>query len=111
MRQRLALLAIISIAAMPIPGGVWTLDTTAAAGTAQTIPVTGPPAPDLASFDRVITDLMKKWEVPGAGVAVMKDGRLILARGYGYADRQNREEVRPNSLFRLASCTKAFTAA
>jgi N-acyl-D-amino-acid deacylase len=111
MKQRLALFALTSIALAMTPGGVWTRDTTAAAGTAQTIPVTGPPAPDLASFDHVITDLMKKWDVPGAGVAVMKDGRLILARGYGYADRQNREEVRPNSLFRLASCTKAFTAA
>src|SRR5207244_6196745 len=39
------------------------------------------------------------------------DGRLVLARGYGYADTATREMVAPTSLFRLASLSKPITAA
>ena len=49
--------------------------------------------------------------MPGGAVAVVKDGRLILARGYGWADVESHEPVAPDSLFRIASLSKSLTAA
>ena len=54
---------------------------------------------------------MQKWSIPGGAVAVVKDGRLVLAHGYGQADRDAGELVQPDSLFRIASVTKPITAA
>lgn len=50
-------------------------------------------------------------DVPGASVMVILDGRPILTRGYGMADLDADEPVRPETNFRLASLTKQFTAA
>lgn len=75
-----------------------------------TIPTTGTVVPELAGFDRVITDLMKKWGIPGGAIAVVKDGRLVLARGYGYADLAAKDPVAPDALFRIASVSKPVTA-
>lgn len=74
-------------------------------------PVTGKPVPELASFDRMVLGLMEKWQIPGGSVAVVKDGRLVLAHGYGWADREGREPVQPGSLFRIASLSKSLTSA
>jgi N-acyl-D-amino-acid deacylase len=49
--------------------------------------------------------------LPGAAVAVMKDGRLVFARGYGYADTATGAPVMPDTLFRIASVSKPITAA
>ena len=65
---------------------------------------------ELAAFDRVLTDLMRKWAIPGGALAVVKDGRLVLARGYGYADVDAKEPVAPDALFRIASVSKPITA-
>ncbi len=75
------------------------------------LPMTGLAVPALSSYDRIVPDLMAKWEIPGAAVAVVKDGRLVLARGYGWADREARQPVQPDSLFRIASLSKSLTAA
>lgn len=66
--------------------------------------------PGMASFDRIIADLMARWEIPGGAVAVVKDGRLVLARGYGLADIERDEPVQSGSLFRIASISKPITA-
>jgi CubicO group peptidase (beta-lactamase class C family) len=73
--------------------------------------MTGEAVPELASYDRIIPALMRRWHVPGGAVAVVKDGRLILARGYGWADQESRQPVQPEALFRIASLTKPITAA
>lgn len=46
------------------------------AAQSQQIPVTGVAVPGMESFDRIITDLMRKWQIPGGAVAVVKDGKL-----------------------------------
>jgi N-acyl-D-amino-acid deacylase len=74
-------------------------------------PVTGKPVPELASFDRAVLGRMANWKRPGGSVAVVKDGRLVLAHGYGWADRESREPVAPGSLFRIASLSKSLTSA
>ena len=78
---------------------------------AQPTPVTGEPVPDLAAYDDVVTNLMQKYQVVGVALAVAHDGKLVLARGYGYADGYLQLPVEPDSLFRLASVTKPHTAA
>jgi N-acyl-D-amino-acid deacylase len=72
---------------------------------------TGTEIPGMSAFDRIIPALMRKYDVPGGAVAVVKDERLVFARGYGWADRENHELVQPDSLFRIASLSKAITAA
>jgi CubicO group peptidase (beta-lactamase class C family) len=77
---------------------------------AQT-PVSGQPVPSLSQFDTVMLGLMSKWSIPGGALAITSQGRLVFARGYGYADTATEEPVQPDSLFRLASISKPFTAA
>ena len=71
---------------------------------------TGVTPPGMETYDRLIPELMEKWEIPGGAIAVVKDGRLVLAKGYGLADVENEELVQPDSLFRIASISKPVTA-
>ena len=48
---------------------------------------------------------------PGAAVMVIREGRIVHSRGYGYADLENRRPITPSTPFRLASVSKHFTAA
>ena len=52
---------------------------------------------------------MRKFSIPGGAVAVMRDGKLIYARGFGYADVENKTPVQPDALFRIASVSKPIT--
>ena len=63
-----------------------------------------------APFDREVEAFMQAREVPGGALAVVKDGRLVYAKGYGWADRDKHTPVEPTSLFRIASVSKPFTA-
>ncbi len=62
------------------------------------------------SFDETVNAFMKARKVPGGALAVIKDRRLVYARGYGWADVEKKKEPRPDSLFRIASISKPFTA-
>jgi N-acyl-D-amino-acid deacylase len=61
------------------------------------------------AFDREVTQFMTARKVPGGALAVVKDRRLVYARGYGWADREKRIAVKPDSLFRIASISKPIT--
>ncbi len=63
-----------------------------------------------APFDRAMEFFMKARQTPGGALAVVKDGRQVYARGYGWADRERQVPVRPETLFRIASISKPFTA-
>jgi len=54
---------------------------------------------------------MRTYAIPGGAVAVMRDGKLIYARGFGYADVENKTPVQPDALFRIASVSKTLTSA
>jgi CubicO group peptidase (beta-lactamase class C family) len=73
------------------------------------IAATGPPNPDLAGFDDMMLAFLAKHNVPGAAVAVTRDGMLVYARGFGMADHAG--PVLPRALFRIASISKPITAA
>ena len=64
----------------------------------------------LEVFDELIPALMEKWDVPGGTIALVKDGRLVLAKGYGLSDIEEKDPVLPDSLFRVASISKPITA-
>jgi CubicO group peptidase (beta-lactamase class C family) len=71
---------------------------------------TGCAAAGMAPFDAVMTALLEKWGVPGGGLAVAEDGRLLLARGYGFADTAAGIGVTPLTRFRLGSLAKPVAA-
>jgi N-acyl-D-amino-acid deacylase len=75
------------------------------------IPISGAAVPGMESYDQTITDFMRKHAIPGGAVAVLRDGKLIYARGFGYADVENKTPVQPDALFRIASVSKPITAA
>lgn len=67
------------------------------------------PAELEAFFDELISAQMNTFHVPGGAVAVVQDGKLLLAKGYGYADvAQRKPVVAESTLFRLASTSKLF---
>lgn len=62
-----------------------------------------------------LADLIEKmrsdWDVPGLSVAIVKDGETILSRGFGTLQAGQAQKVNQDTLFAIASNTKAFTAA
>jgi N-acyl-D-amino-acid deacylase len=73
------------------------------------IPVSGPNVPDAAAFDEGVKEMMRRYNVPGVGLAVARDGRLILARGYGYADFETKQFMQPDEMVRVGSISKFLT--
>lgn len=65
---------------------------------------------DLKGFSKFVETMLKEWEVPGTAVAVVKDGKVVYAEGFGYRDVEKKLKVTPDTLFAIGSCTKAFTA-
>lgn len=75
-------------------------------------PAQGPSDPaELESFlDGLFLQQMQDYHIVGAAVAVVKDGRMLFSKGYGYADLDNNIPVDPQAtLFKLGSLTKLFT--
>lgn len=66
---------------------------------------------EFSGVEKSVTTFMRKWEIAGASVAVAKEGKLIFARGFGYADTATRTETQPYNKFRIASISKLVTAA
>jgi N-acyl-D-amino-acid deacylase len=77
----------------------------------QEILISGQAVPGMESYDKTISDFMRQFAIPGGAVAVMRDGKLIYARGFGFADVENKKPVQPDALFRIASVSKPITAA
>ncbi|BAU56038.1 serine hydrolase [Mucilaginibacter gotjawali] len=66
-------------------------------------------APD--SIDRLVNRTLQTFDVPGIAVAIVKDDKMIFAKGYGYASLNTHKKVDENTLFGIASNSKAFTTA
>ena len=60
-------------------------------------------------FDEFVEEVMADWKVPGLSLAVIKDGKVIYEKGYGFRDIENKLDVTPETIFPIASTTKAFT--
>ncbi|MDD2305310.1 MAG: serine hydrolase [Prolixibacteraceae bacterium] len=55
-------------------------------------------------------DFLKQWNLAGMTMAIVKDGKLVFAHGYGYSDVEAKTVVTPGNLFRIASVSKLITA-
>ncbi|MCW5979030.1 MAG: serine hydrolase [Bryobacteraceae bacterium] len=64
---------------------------------------------NLDGFDEFMAKAMQEFKVPGAAVAVVKDGKILLARGYGYRDVSRKLPITTETMFPIASITKSFT--
>ena len=65
----------------------------------------------IQKIDAFITKAMADWKMPGFSVAIVKNDSVIFAKGYGVKDITKNEPVDENTLFVIASCSKAFTTA
>lgn len=65
---------------------------------------------ELAQVDQLVNKFMADNKVPGLSFAIAKDGRLVLAKTYGMADKEGGEAVAPRHRFRIASLSKPITA-
>lgn len=63
----------------------------------------------LEGFDAFVESAMKSWSVPGLAVAIVKDGKVVVAKGYGLRNVQAKLPVTADTLFAIGSSTKAFT--
>lgn len=61
-------------------------------------------------IDRYVQQIMADFEVPGLALAIVKDGQVVLVKGYGLRELGKPEKADENTLFGIASNTKAFTA-
>ena len=73
--------------------------------------ITSAQTPDIAELDKYIASARETWDVPGLAVAILKDDKVVLAKGYGVREAGKADVVDANTLFAIASNTKAFTAA
>jgi CubicO group peptidase (beta-lactamase class C family) len=71
---------------------------------------TGIGVPSFHACDSLVQAFITKWSIPGATVALAKDGKLVYMRGFGVADRVGNEVTQPYHMFRLASVSKPITA-
>lgn len=62
----------------------------------------------ITAFDQKVLKFMKNYNLPGMSVSVADKGKLVYSRGYGYADRENRERMDRGHVLRLASVSKTF---
>jgi CubicO group peptidase (beta-lactamase class C family) len=66
---------------------------------------------DAAAVDAVVRDGLASWKVPGAALAIVRGDEVVYLKGYGVCRAGGDKPVSPDTLFAIASCTKAFTAA
>ena len=67
-------------------------------------------APDLAGFERALRALMAEHSIPGLSAVVVKDGRVIYARGFGFANLERRQAATPDTPYNIASTAKPVAA-
>lgn len=65
----------------------------------------------IAEVDAYAQQVMKDWDQPGMAIAVVRDGKTVFAKGYGVRELNKPEKVDENTVFAIASNSKAFTTA
>jgi len=65
----------------------------------------------LANIDTLVNGYVNRNWIKGVVTIIVKDGQVIQYKGYGYADAANKKPMESNSIFRIASQTKAITSA
>jgi CubicO group peptidase (beta-lactamase class C family) len=65
----------------------------------------------LSKLDRYYQKTYEEWNVPGMSIAIVKDGKTIFSKGYGVKEIGKSDKVDGNTLYAIASNSKAFTSA
>ncbi|MGE3808912.1 MAG: serine hydrolase domain-containing protein [Gemmataceae bacterium] len=73
-------------------------------------PISGKAIEGTEALDAGILTIMKRHGIPGGALAIARDGKLLFARGYGWANLQTNEQVQPDTRFGVASLSKTITA-
>jgi len=66
--------------------------------------------PNLAQFEPRLEQLRQQLRIPGMAAGIVKEGQLVWAKGFGYADLENRVEASPETPWHIASVAKTFAA-
>lgn len=66
---------------------------------------------DPYAVDKAVNNTLKQWQIPGAAIAIVLNDRIVYVKGYGTKEAGGTEPVTPETLFQLASTSKAFTSA
>jgi CubicO group peptidase (beta-lactamase class C family) len=62
------------------------------------------------SLDIYVNRALAEWQIPGVAVCIVKDGKIVVMKGYGIKEKGSSDKVDENTLFMIGSNTKAFTA-
>ncbi len=65
---------------------------------------------EFSAMENIVGSFLHKWAINGVSIAIAKEGRLVYARGFGYADTALKAETQPFNKFRIASVSKLVTA-
>ena len=65
---------------------------------------------ELEGVDRKVKAFMRKWQIKGASLSVMRNDSLLYSKGYGWADEKKEEQITPGHILRMASVSKLITA-
>ena len=107
-RLRLVALALALVLSLPLAAASMPAQDAGASPAATAAPAL--PA-RLQSLDAHVEQVRERFDVPGIALAIVKDGEVLLERGYGVKDLESGEPVDARTLFAIASNTKAFTSA
>src|SRR3954469_5827435 len=69
-----------------------------------------PSPPNVAAFAATLDELRVKAHIPGLSAAIVQDGKVILARGFGFADLEARRPATPETPYNIASVSKPVSA-
>jgi len=69
-----------------------------------------PTPKSLADFDAIVTKAMADCNIPGMSVAIVRDGKVVYAKGFGYRDVEKKLPVTTDTLFAIGSVSKSFTS-
>src|SRR5262245_34796964 len=64
---------------------------------------------DAAAVDAIMEDALKAWKVPGAAVAIVRGDEVVYIKGFGVRELGGKQPVTADTLFAIASTSKAFT--
>jgi len=64
----------------------------------------------LERFEKEVDDRRNRLKIPGLSAVIVKDQKVLWAKGFGFADLENRIPATPDTLYSIASVTKTFAA-
>jgi CubicO group peptidase (beta-lactamase class C family) len=107
------LLVLMSVSAIALPDPAVSVAQQAPAAVRVGVPETGVASSvqaDFSGFDDFVRSVMEKFRVPGLAVAAIKDGEVVLSKGYGYRNVEQQSPITPRTLLAIGSNSKSFTA-